>query len=477
MSHAVLAGFGRASLNEAIRSGKRVVDDVEVRGLILHSGGVTSALVVADVQSLVTPIAARFRNAVASALKTSLKNVAVFSTHNHCLHINAMDHQAIEDAFSRCVRDAASRLQPVEVAAVDVIPDPLLNTCRRLPCGDLGSFTYWYGFDLETDGCANVRHLYEQSLKQFTDGEIEPVRACQSAMDCDGDKLYLPPPDDSLLQGLFFRGHEGEPVGTLLRFAAHAVTTNRYGADYHSGDYPAYARRGLERAFGGTSLFLPGPAGNQAPLVSLKSPEVAESLGSKLADLAVGGIEGADWETPDSVAVASPTIRLPLRDEYLVPRKDLERERDIIERQFVLGSIGHKKWPELKQLQDRYEMLGYAKRRTGDGIDLNGDRPLGRAHDLLALRLGRHIIVGFPGEAFAGYTVKLREMLPDTSLITLDHTNGYLSYLPTADEFEAGSYEVNSCSYKPESEEILLRAACKGMKEVGIEVEAFAEAI
>ena len=50
---------------------------------------------------------------------------------------------------------------------------------------------------------------------------------------------------DTRLQGLFFRTAQGEPIGSLARWAAHPVTANVPGKG-HSGDHPG--SRGRRRA-------------------------------------------------------------------------------------------------------------------------------------------------------------------------------------------------------------------------------------
>jgi hypothetical protein len=78
-------------------------------------------------------------------------------------------------------------------------------------------------------------------------------------------------------------------------------------------------------------------------------------------------------------------------------------------------------------------------------------------HPLFALRLGRTVIAGMPGEPFGKYSMRLREACYDVKLVTAEQCNGYLSYIPTADQYPLGGYGVCAALLAPEAEEVFLR--------------------
>jgi hypothetical protein len=69
--------------------------------------------------------------------------------------------------------------------------------------------------------------------------------------------------------------------------------------------------------------------------------------------------------------------------------------------------------------------------------------------ELHGIRLGEVALVGFAGEPFSelGVQVKARSPFPHT--LFSGYTNDYLGYLPTADAYPDGGYEVDTSPFRP----------------------------
>ncbi|MBT4496876.1 MAG: hypothetical protein HOC74_04105 [Gemmatimonadetes bacterium] len=67
------------------------------------------------------------------------------------------------------------------------------------------------------------------------------------------------------------------------------------------------------------------------------------------------------------------------------------------------------------------------------------------------------MIAGLPGEPFGSYSLKLRAAFPGLSLLVAEEGNGYLSYIPGAEEYPRGGYGSAAAILAPEAEELLLR--------------------
>jgi hypothetical protein len=93
-----------------------------------------------------------------------------------------------------------------------------------------------------------------------------------------------------------------------------------------------------------------------------------------------------------------------------------------------------------------------------------------------AVRIGEAVLVAMPGEVFVriGQQIALRSPFPYT--VALGYSNGLLGYVPTADAYPRGGYEVSD-AYRyfgtlmvaPESEEMILDTAARLLTRLGAE--------
>jgi len=82
------------------------------------------------------------------------------------------------------------------------------------------------------------------------------------------------------------------------------------------------------------------------------------------------------------------------------------------------------------------------------------------------LRWGDVTVVAMPGEPFAAQAGAVRNLLGDPGAIVIGYTNGCPGYIPTADEYPLGGYEVDDAyhyynmpgPFAPDSAGRLLRA-------------------
>ena len=477
-------GFGKASLWGTWQTSRRLADDIDVRVLAARGEGPTAALVVTDLQCLPPARCNQFRRAVADALGTGVEQVAIFTTQNHGVdwEDGAFDHARLEAACAQAARAAAANLQPVRAAAVTVHPNPPLNVCRRVVFGEFGVFTFWFGFRLDETGRACGDHLLKLACAELAKGNPSQVRCLnvkgQGPQDYDApaghwpvpEPSYMPPPRDDAIQGVFFQNLAGQPVGSLLRFAAHPAAANRGDGDYHSGDYPAYARRHLEQQFGGMAVFLTGPCGNQAPLVARKSLDRARQIGEALADQVLAKLPQAEWDARGHVAALSPQVTLHVRPEILLlPREQAEVRAKEVETRIRELAMQHSPLPAIKRLTDEYEWLMQvvtAVPQQWCGLDIRKESDRRLVQPLFVMRLGPCVIAGLPGEPFADFSTELRAQSLGDGLIVAEECNGYLGYIPDEDDFAHGSYEVNAALFEPGSGQILVEAILKAISSV-----------
>ena len=103
-------------------------------------------------------------------------------------------------------------------------------------------------------------------------------------------------------------------------------------------------------------------------------------------------------------------------------------------------------------------MVGWAKdyvqaaRRGGSPTE---------AFEIQTIRIGNLAVVGYPGEMFVDYQLFLDDASPFDRTIALGYTNGCIGYVPTADAYPVGGYEVDQ-AFKYYGT-LMIGAACEDM--------------
>jgi len=471
---ALEVGFGGASLWGCWAAHKPLADEIDVRVIVLRQGAVVAAMAVGDLCTLSLEVALGLRGAIAAALSIPEDHVGVFVTQNHATSsdMKTFDLATLEARFLQATRAAAANLTPVEMATIAVHPSPPLNVCRRIHLEGYGAFTFYFGYN-SVDGRPECSHLLKLALKGLAEGKPYVVRSCDiehgkladyqatvSPVAVPG-RLPFPPAADDLVQAIFFRSMEGEAVGAILRFAAHPNTASAWQGKWSSGDYPAYARRHLEKAFGGSALFLGGPCGDQSCVFGVRQIETSRHIGTRLTDVALRALADAGWHRAPELRVTSPVVGFRVRSDYAASREEGLKKLDELAAKIKAAAAARAPLTEIKRLSDRYEALIYQVKdshRKWTGLDLIGSAGRQIRHPLFVLRLGNAAIVGLPGEPFGGISVRMREETLGNALIVAEEGNGYLSYIPTKAEFPLGGYGPNASVLGPEAEDALVRA-------------------
>ena len=477
-------GFGRASLWGSWKTDKKPADEIDVRTLAARRGGSTALVAVADFMQLWPSSCLRIRARIARELGIAEESVGIFATQNHGVDGDGMpglDSDAIDRAFVTAAREALASLRPAAVAMVAIRPDPPLNVCRRIRFGNLGAFTFYFGYRMDdlAPGRADVSHLMKLALARMVEGKrLYPVRSFEVAgkgpedyLVPDGpvpvpSPLYLPPPTDGLLQALFFReaggggGAQGKPIGALLRFPAHPNTANRGDVDWSSGDYPVYVRRRLEEAFGGRVLFMTGPCGDSSTLLGRKSLESAGQTGRQVADAALAALPAAEWQPVGPVQAFAQEVELRFRPDYPASLEAAKATCEELETN-LRGKTAGRPLAEIKRLLERWELALYVSQGAvprWTGVDACGRAGETFTHPLYVARIGPAVIAGLPGEPFGGISVRMRNETLGDRLIVSEAGNGFLSYVPTAEEYPLGGYGPSAALCDASSEERLVRA-------------------
>ncbi len=193
-------------------------------------------------------------------------------------------------------------------------------------------------------------------------------------------------------------------IARIGNFACHGVVLS--GRNYQiSSDWPGNAAAEIEKSKGSPFLFLNGGCANVNPRIG---PQEAFEPVTKLAKVFVRDYNKAAKSvksagTDDSVAGAEKVIQM--------PRK-------------------------LRDIED-----GEGKTRE---IRLKG------------LRIGPLRIVGYPGEVFSQTTMAVKENSPHALSLVCSYTaGGHGGYVPVAEAYDTGGYEVRVSPYAEGAETVL----------------------
>lgn len=253
----------------------------------------------------------------------------------------------------------------------------------------------------------------------------------------------------------------GEPIATLLNFACHPTIlgpANRL----LSPDYPGHARKVVEQYAGGLCLFLQGAAGNCGPTHGfIGEVAVAQWLGERLGlEAARVRLEidpvprkerlvevvqsGADLgmyedepigEPDDTLRVVNTMATLPVGDFPSVEdaQNQFDSAAENLNQTRTTGTEA-----EIKLAVSNAKRAGFVlsnARRTADG-------PM--SMPVQAMRIGPAALVAIPVEAFCEIGIAVKAESPAAQTLFSGYTNGYMGYMPMADNFEEGGYEIDT---------------------------------
>ena len=235
---------------------------------------------------------------------------------------------------------------------------------------------------------------------------------------------------DPKITVLSFRDYEGNTVGNLVHYGAHATAA---GSNTEiTRDWPGYMTDRLEFVTGGLTGFVNGCEGNVGP---------RNTCGC------TGGKATIDWAAEVGYNAAADAVRV----YKTIPDftdLDLEVKSDILK----LEQLPRMSYDEAKA---EYEKL------SNDTTNLNGkkheyykaimdsydngyvDEEYCDVHQIL-IRLGNYVFAALPFEPFAEIGLRINQSCPDKNILTLCLTNGSEGYFGTESAMCHGGYEIES---------------------------------
>jgi Neutral/alkaline non-lysosomal ceramidase, N-terminal len=207
--------------------------------------------------------------------------------------------------------------------------------------------------------------------------------------------------------------------GLIVVTTAHANVL-KHDWNLVSGDYPGAARRLLEGALDCPVIIAIGSAGD----INARWRGTLDDVDRMARGVAAGALEqlAEQWDGGQSVSVAAAARELevqllPLPDEDSMRRQAEEAERN---------------WQ--RDIRPWFALIERERERgvTQPTISM----------DIAVARIGDFTIGGVPAETFAQTALDAAASLGSDTAFLCGYTNGCLGYLPTAEQYAYGGYEV-----------------------------------
>ena len=285
---------------------------------------------------------------------------------------------------------------------------------------------------------------------------------------------------------------EGGPLAVVVGYTMHPTTlgpSNRL----ISPDWPGHLKRTVESLTGATCLFAQGATGNIGPGPDGFTDDVGvvRRLGTQVGCEAARVYLGLDlpaarhrhervWEsgaplgkwTRERLPEPDARVRVMCRDIALplIAQPPLDEARALVE-------AAQARLDELKQrgaLAADVEAATFATKRASMALSratTYGSRETFPVA-LHLLQIGPAMLVGTEGEPFAEIALAIKTGSPYPATWFGGYTGGWAGYIPTADAYPQGGYEVDTSPFAPEAAgrlvEETLAALCEMVQESGV---------
>ena len=394
MSAELVAGWARNDITPPIgihmggywgrTSGARgVLDPLEAKALVLGDGPARIALLVLDIVALGAAHVRIIRDRIGAVTGIHADAVMVCCTHTHAgpLTLAFRGMGEIDGDYMARLQDAA--VDAVVTAAADLVP----ATVRY------GRAPVQIGLNRRTSQgpVADYAHVLEIATSQRQ--------------------------------------------AVVFSHACHPVVMGPQNHGLSAG-FPGAAARRIEAGGVSSAMFVNGACADINPRITQGSRAQVAELGDELAAAVTAAIEAGGVQLAPSLLARRTTVFLPLLDPpgraSLAAELLVSRLRAFVKKR----SVGGDYWGQLIS-QARLQWARDTRARIRAGSDLTAT-----PFEIQALRVGELVLLGMEGEMFVRYQLDLERVSARQPMMLCGYANGCIGYVPTADEFERGGYEV-----------------------------------
>ena len=214
---------------------------------------------------------------------------------------------------------------------------------------------------------------------------------------------------------------------TLFNHACHPVVLGHDNLQT-SSDFVGAAARYIEEQTGDKAIFVNGACGDVNPRITRGSFADVEELGQELGRAV---LEGRGAATPLDVSAlrwAHERLDLPLQPPPTCWRVEVEKFKWYLRARLAWGGEAVKAQLEWAVAMRKWVRAGAERARV-------------QPFEIQALALGELVLLGVEGELFARYQLDLEAA--HEPAVLCGFANGCIGYVPTADEYARGGYEID----------------------------------
>jgi len=369
------------------RLATNVHDPLYARAMVVADGTNTLVLVIADIIDVAPAAFPAARVRIQEDFGIPASNIVISATHTHT---GPVITDPYEDILSTKIYDA------VKIAFNSTQPAVIKS-----------------GSGKEENVSFHRRYMMKDGSVKFNPGALNP------------DIIRPMGPIDPEVGILYIESTEGMPIAVLVNFAIHLDTV---GGTEISADFPFFMGKILKKLLGDRIMvfFGFGACGNVNHF-NVKSPETlkgfgrAERIGYALAAGVIREFPVLEKNETPELSSANQILLLKTpeytEEEYNMARINARKESDL-----------ESSTPEIREAMKILRI----EERNGQPIEA----------EVQTFGLGEVGIVALPGEIFVelGLEIKKRSPFKHTFILTL--SNNSIGYIPNAEAFDYGAYEV-----------------------------------
>lgn len=401
---------------------QKIHDPLHARAIVMEKNKTTVVLVIVDICYMESPFIDGVKTIIQKETGIQPGNILIAATHAHsagavetwCLANADIDYRLrLPSLIAKSVREARKKLRPAQIAFGN-FNAPEHVVCRRYFLKD--------GY----------------TSKNPVTGGIDKVKTNPGGVPV-ADILGPVAAIDPQFSYMAVKGSDNKWIALLGNYSMHYVgdvEANTISADYF-GEFSKQVKQKLDAPDDFVGLLSNGTSGD-ANIVDFMHPNrypdqsyaKTQMIANDLSEKVIKGLGELKWEkNPDlqvkfrklPVAIRKPSAEEITKAEEAVAGTDFTNMGQYTDND--------------DQLRRMYALEQLVVKEMGDSIEVR----------MQAIKIGRNIIGGLGGEIFSATGLYLKKKSPVPSYFTISNANGYVGYVPTAEDLELGGYETWRC--------------------------------
>jgi hypothetical protein len=406
---------------------------LRAKAIVLRQGDASAALVFCDIIGLSLDVSSRVRRRASKKTGIPAENILIAATHSHTgpLYAGALRKHFHDLALAENGSDPYEKVDYASELARKLVRVISQADKKATPVRLKAGVAEQAGLSF------NRRFHMKNGTVRFNPGVMNP------------DIVRVAGPIDPELGMVFFnKAGGGNPDAALVNFTLHLDTV---GGSKYAADYPFYIEQSLRQVYGDdfVLLFGTGACGDINHIdVTNRERLKTDFIGNTLAQTVKARESSLENVADPSLAVRSETVHVPLQnfgpDKIAWARQSIKK-------------VGTSELSFIEQVE-AYKVLA-REMRPGDTIGL----------EVQVFRLSSDVaVVGLPGEVFVDLGLAIKQASPFATTLVIELCQDAPGYIPTKKAFAEGSYETVNSRIAPGGGEVMVKAAVRLLKELGI---------